>query len=286
MIQTNNIYYSRILVIAYLIIGVASYISDWTVFNIMSLNPALIMSHLEFWRMLTFSILPAGIEGTLLFAYTFWFIGPKLEDRFDRQKLFLLLPVVSFIIGSIFSLIFLNQNINLTGSEGLSLFVLTLYILLEIKQEDTLFSAANPSSMTFVLLITVIWFTVSVIVGTFGPNEFALPSIIAASIGIMISLFVYLQLKLASQIFGSRRNPAPKVTLPQPEELIGTSSAKRETMTLSSFEDEPYDIIGDTDSEYFSEERLDRILDKINEHGKESLSSDEKLFLEEYSNNL
>jgi len=286
MFKFNNIYYSRLLVIAFLLIGIANFLSDWTIYNLLSLNPALILSHLEFWRMLSFAFVPGSIEGTLLFVYAFWFVGPKLEERFHVNKLGLMITLVSFIMGSIFSIIFLNQNIYLTGNEGLSLFVVTLFVMTELSADKSKFNLSNPISMPMILLVTVIWFASTVINNSFNHAANGMTTVISASIGILLSTLVFMQIKFALYVFGQKRTISPAIKISQPEELIRSSSTKREATAHNTYEDEIEEYVEEPDSEYYSEEKLNRILDKMNEFGRDSLNSSEKLYLKEYSNYL
>ncbi len=91
-----------------------------------------------------------------------------------------------------------------------------------------------------------------------------------------------MQVKLSKKIL-MKHLEKNNIEIPKPEELtlalIQQNGLKRLNRSLkedtSSFED----IV-------FTEDKLNSILDKINEYGKESLSLNEKKYLEEYSRNL
>ena len=271
----------------YITIGAISYFTNGTAFHYLALNPVSLILNQELWRLLTFSLVPSTIEGTLLFALVFWFIAPIVEDKFKTKKFIPLLLLVASLQGAVFTLLFWQKNINLAGGEGIAFFILTLYMLLEVSSEKIHFSLNKIHSLPFVVLLTVVWFSSVLIHHSFTENAYFNYAIIGGAYGIIFGTIIFMQIKTAEYLFGRKRQTKKPVNIPSPEELISSLSARKKTMPQSQFEDDfqEEETMFD-DEEYFSEDRLNSILDKINEHGTESLTTDEKLYLEEYSKYL
>ncbi|HPP40321.1 MAG TPA: hypothetical protein PK498_08525, partial [Candidatus Kapabacteria bacterium] len=76
-----------------------------------------------------------------------------------------------------------------------------------------------------------------------------------------------------------------KINIPEPEEIV--AARKISNVNISQIYhkyEEDYCELSDNEEE--NEEKLNQILDKINEKGKESLSYYEKKFLNEYSKRI
>ena len=81
------------------------------------LNPKLISTHLELWRLITFPLTGNTIAGTFLFCFTFWLVSPKIEDLLQRG----VYPVVIFLLilmqGIVTTLSFWLSSIQFAGAE-------------------------------------------------------------------------------------------------------------------------------------------------------------------------
>jgi membrane associated rhomboid family serine protease len=289
MIKSEKILFSRILVFIYLIIGLASYLSNGVAYNLLSLNPVIAVSNSELWRLFSFSFVPGNIEGTLLFSFVFWFIAPILEERFRTRKFALLLVLIASLQGAIFTLLFWGKPLNIAGGEGVALFVLTLYMFLEVSDDGNAmnFYARKIRSLPFVVLTTVVWFSSVLIHNSFVSNSGFTVSIIAGAFGIILGAIMFMQIKAADYLLGRRKSiSSPVVNIPNPEELITSLHTSRKRALQNHFDEEDEYEEEFSAADYFSEDRLNAILDKINEQGKDSLTSDEKLYLEEYSKYL
>jgi len=288
MIKSNKIFFSRILVLIYLMLGLASYLSNSVSYYLLSLNPFITVSNPELWRLVSFSLVPGTIEGTLLFSFVFWFIAPILEEHFKIKKFVFLLFLITSLQGAIFSLLFWGKNIFIAGGEGISLFVLTLYMFLEVSDSkySMSFNAWEIHSLPFIVLTTVVWFSSVLIHNSFVSGAGFTVAIIAGAFGIILGAIMFMQIKVADYLLGRKRNVGNPVNIPSSEELITSLHIGRKRAVQNHFDAEENYEEEFSAADYFSEERLNAILDKINEQGKESLTSDEKLYLEEYSRHL
>lgn len=284
----NIIYFSRILVFTYLLIGLFAHFIDSSIIAWLSLDTARIIHYFEIWRIVSFTLVPNSLESALLFAFSFWVIGALLEDRFKTFKFAALLSILTMLQGTVFSLLFWNSATPLIGGEGLALFVISLYMFFELTNKTTNFSLKSLRSLPFVLLITVVWFASVIIHETFNISYSFVAPLISGSFGILTAAFVFMQIKFALHLFRPYTSVSGgTVTKPQEQEILQSNSVMKTKPIFHSDYNEENDDIADFDSDdYYSEEKLNRILDKMNEYGKQSLTSDELLYLKEYSEYL
>jgi membrane associated rhomboid family serine protease len=265
--------------------GVISYLSNGESYNLFVLNPSSMILHGELWRLFTFSFLPNSIEGIILVAIVFWLIAPELETKFQTKKFVLLTFLVIALQGAIFTLLFWNKNVTVAGAEGIAFFILTLFMFLEVTNKNNWPIRINRS-LHFVVFIPVVWFASVILHNTFSDNIALSNSIISAAYGIIFGGIMFVQMKAVKHIINPRRQTTNPVNVPTPEELIGSLSMQKESSYETHFEEDYENDFPQDIEEYFSEERLNQILDKINEYGKDSLTPDEKLYLKEYSQYL
>lgn len=283
----NIIYISRILVFTYLSIGLFSNFIDKTIISSLSLDIASIINHFEIWRIVSFAFVPHSLESALLFSFAFWVLGPLLEDRFKTDKFAALVIIFALLQGTVFSLIFWNSSHLIVGGDGLSLFVISLYMFSELTNKTSNFSLKSLKSLPFVLLITVVWFSSVIIHETFVPTFSFLVPMISGSFGIITAAFVFMQLKLALNFLKVNTSVSEHITQPQEQQILQSNSIMKTKPVFHSEYNEEHDDMSDYDSDsYYSEEKLNRILDKMNEYGKNSLTPDELLYLKEYSEYL
>lgn len=283
MMNNRTIYFSRILALTYLAIGAISYLTNGITFHQLALNPTQMVLHQELWRLITFTLLPSTLEGTILFALVFWFIAPVIEEKYQMKKFILLLFLVTSIQGAVFTLLFWQKNIFLAGGEGISFFVLTLYMLHEVSSNKLQFAINRIHSLHLVILLTIVWFSAVLLHNSFAESAHLNYSLISSSYGILLGTILFMQIKASKKLLGEKRHIENTINIHNPEELIASLSTHRKTVLQNHFDEELDEDTEYEQDEYFSEERLNAILDKINEYGTEALSSDEKLYLEEYS---
>ncbi len=285
MLKSEKILISKIFVCIYLIMGVISYLTNGASYNLLVLNSHSMLADGELWRLFTFTLLPDTIEGTILTSLVLWFVAPALELKFKTKKFALLAFFVIALQGAIFTLLFWNKNVNVAGAEGLSFFILTLYMFLEVSDKNV-FSFKNKRTLNLVVFIPVVWFASVIVHNSFTNNPSLTNSIISSAYGIIFGGIIFVQMKAAKHLLNPERQTTNPVNVPSPEELIGSLRMQKEGAFETQFDDEYENDIPVEIEEYFSEERLNQILDKINEYGKDSLTPDEKLYLKEYSKYL
>ncbi len=283
MMNNRTIYFSRILALTYTVIGAVSYLTNGITFHQLALNPTQMLFHQELWRLITFTLLPSTLEGTILFVLVFWFIAPVIEKKYQMKTFVLLLFLAASIQGALSTLLFWQKNIFLAGGEGISFFVLTLYMLHEVSSNKLQLAINKIQTLHLVILLTVVWFSAVLLHNSFTVSAHLNYSLISSSYGILLGTVLFMQIKASKKLLGGKRHIENTINIHNPEELIGSMSIHRKTILQNHFDEELDEETEFEQDEYFSEERLNAILDKINEYGTEALSSDEKLYLEEYS---
>ena len=284
--KTRILYFSHWLLILSFAAIVVNFLTNNMLFNKLCLQPSLVITNFEVWRLFTYTFLPGTFEGILISVFALGFISFNIENKFNKIAFPLILILLMCLQGTLFSLFFWKSNRVFSGMEGISLFIITLYILLEFPNKTRQFKTHAYSSVVFTGLITILWFVSVMLHHSFRPNEEALSSsITSGSFGISAGLFIFLQIKL-TQYFRQKKFKAsvPTYPVPEPEELSMAHKHKKEQYgTPKYYPDENY--YPDSE-EVYTEDRLNEILDKINERGKESLSPEELRYLRDYSRKL
>lgn len=248
----------------------------------MSLIPDMVISRTEYWRLISFPLAPMPPEGMVLFLFTFLLIAPRLEEILKGGIFLSIMPALIFLQGVIHTLVFWKSHYALSGMEGISFFILTLFIFLN---PETKFKVRFAPSLRLVFIITALislWGSIKFYQLYDAGSEAVLISSASALFGILTASLCYLQIRFLRKFIHSR-DSEDDFEIPNPEELrLAMISAEKSYRANSRKEDN--DISDDNDLyELSSEERLDYILDKILESGQESLTPGEIYFLNNYS---
>ena len=284
-----NISISRTIAVLVACFGIANLLTNNYVYNLLALVPVKVALDIQLWRVISFVFIPGTIEGSLLFAFTFWFIAPLLEERFNPVAYPVIIMLISLLQGITFSLFFWKSHLNFAGPDSLSMFILTLFTLSELWNRSRPKKLFGLPAMSFVTLASMLWLS-SVLIHYSMTTEILLyNSIFSASFGIIIALSIYLQIRLTHS-FKTYPEKTPRYVPKAEPEFLHQSSAQRETASPyhnADLYDTLEDKYDDEDwSDYYSESRLNNILDKMNEYGNDSLTEDERLYLKEYSRRM
>ncbi|MDR0927847.1 MAG: rhomboid family intramembrane serine protease [Ignavibacteria bacterium] len=263
-------------------------------YNLCSLNTAKIFTDLEFWRLFTFQFFSNSPEGLLLTFATFLFVAPKIEAFFGKKIFPIFILLISFLVGSTTSIVFSDYQINYGGTEGVALFLTTLYLLLFVK--DKFLNLKRQPTLAISIFSLLFWATFKFVKTSTTGFHSVMADVSTAGAGIVIGSLVYLQIRLVvkSYIKKAKMRMKPIIEQPSPsiQELgytIYSNPKFREFFTNPLFNPAMVKTILEEDeiSQYKSvvddEDILNEILDKINETGMASLTPDEHSFLEFYS---
>jgi membrane associated rhomboid family serine protease len=251
--------------------------------SLLVMNPQEVIKSHDYWRLMTYPFALGTAESIGLFAYTFLLVAPKLEKMLPKGLFPLLMIISLFIQSSALTLVFWKDSVVFTGMEGLSFFVLTLYVVMNLGKKTTYYYSPKKS-IIFALLVVIVWFS-SVLLDSFISGRHIMVTALALAVfGLGGGLLTFLQILLAKGISSLKRRPPQVRKIPEPEELrLAVVSQIEKKYSTKIHEEEYFD-----EAEEFvaDEDRLNEILDKINEKGKDSLSPEELHYLQEYSKQL
>ena len=269
-----------------LLLYLADFFSGGRLVNILALQPITVIEKMEFWRIISFPFAGSSLEGGLLFFASILFFGNKLEIVFHKAFFPIIILLLICLQGTIFTLLFWRSELVFAGMEGISIFILTLFSLLFYKNKLQVGYRKTYRIVSSVGLLAITWAS-SVALHYFIMNDQSIiyKSAYSAMFGISGGSLIFAQIKLARRLKSKKKVIIPEETiLPRPEELSLALISQNEFRRLKKHLIEEAPLM---DYNFpFSEDRLNEILEKIYDNGKESLSNDERAYLEEYSKRL
>lgn len=286
----NYSVFSKTLLFITALVYALNYAMDDAIYNFAHLNPVLVINNLELWRILTFPFAPGSIEGVMLFVITFYFISPKLEKLFQKVLYPILLGLLVFILGLVLTLIFRNDTYAISGFEGVSIYVLTLFALMKPKTRITVFNFPTVAANTFCFSTIFIWASLKTLDVFTNYQLAAAPTIAISIFGFITGLLTFIRI---TQIDKKQRKELednyPKQDTSNAEELSVAlfSEAKqlkyKHSNSFDEYNDVPLFMTADPE---INEQQLNSILDKISQNGENSLTNNEMKFLKEYSKSI
>jgi len=266
------------------VVYILNYLFDGLLSNYLALNPEAILQNWEFWRLVTFPFSTFSLEGILLFGFTFLIIGPKVEQYIGRYIYPFVLSLLVLLEGILLTLAFWKENVAIGGMEGLSFFVLTLYSLLYFGKKSDFSNYRPTKARMIVSLVAFAWASVLLTRALLTANmHHLITDSVSAAIGLFSGALLYIQLRMLKRAAMQKKRDFPDIDIPKPEELSLAMIAQRERKRYQNDREDNYQ----NEPEFtFTEDRLNEILDKINEYGKDSLSKREIEYLKEYSRQI
>ncbi|HPU24348.1 MAG TPA: hypothetical protein PL149_09395 [Candidatus Kapabacteria bacterium] len=253
--------------------------------NIFLLNPKEISHNYYFWQLITYPFVLKDNLFIFILAPILILLSTKLENYLNKYLYPIFLFMVSILNGLLITLSLWNKDINISGSETVGFFILTLVTLIMPKER---LSRKNPLTVsTFAILIASLWIMINYVA---HPQQ--LYNTFPIMFGVLSGFLVYIPIRNMRKYIEKRefeinssKQRQVKINIPEPEEIV--AARKISNVNISQIYhkyEEDYCELSDNEEE--NEEKLNQILDKINEKGKESLSYYEKKFLNEYSKRI
>ena len=238
------------------------------------------------WTALTYLFVHAGVWHMAVNMYALYLFGPRLEQTWGGPKRFLWFYALCGLGGVVFDLVFIRAGV-LVGASAAVFGVLTAYVMQWPDEEVFLLFVMPVRVRTLVIGLVA----VNLIVGLLGTAD-GVNVVYFAHVGGAIAAYVYMRMAMSSGMDQVRQRVANLPDADEPPRAIPRSMPRRERG------DEVDDIVAKskaiaakrmtslTPSSRRREaraEELNRVLDKISQHGIESLTSDERKMLEEMS---
>jgi membrane associated rhomboid family serine protease len=242
------------------------------------------------WSALTYLFVHAGFWHAAANMYALYLFGPRLEQSWaGGPKRFLWFYALCGLGGVVFDLVFIRSGV-LVGASAAVFGVMTAYVMQWPDEEVFLLFVMPMRVRTLVLGL----FAINLALGLLGTGD-GVNVVYFAHIGGAIAAYVYIRMATSAGMDQVRQRVANLPDADEPPRAIPRNMPRRERG------DEVDDIVakskaiaakritslapGSRRREARAEE-LNRVLDKISQHGIESLTSDERKVLEEMSRRL
>lgn len=281
-IEYRNV--SKSILLFVLIVYVLDFLTGNQLSNIFILNASDILSYKNLWTIITYPLKYNSSASLLLFTFVFLFLSSNIENfyKFSIVPIFYLLITASH--GVLISLLNISGDTSLiSGTDGVSFFVLILHFLL--YKNYRVYILNFEVYLTKYLLLTIIgmWtFLQGLNYFLYGSSE-VFNSFLLAGLGTSNALIVYYQMYFIKKYNDKKYKSQILDKLDEEEPSLEMISASKSKMTENK-RVEDLNIYSLNPIE--NEDRMNSILDKINESGYSSLSESEQKFLEVYSKNI
>lgn len=258
--------------------------------SLLPLIPGKIIYNFELWRIFTFPLAAPGIISIFFFAYVFLVITPQLEDIIKKKEFIILSVLIIALQGMLFSLIFADSGYTFSGADGLSFYYVFLYAGFRLSSKKLKKSVQPHKIGVITLLAVLLWASVIILQSGNIYSDEVFAYIPSAVYGINMGIVSYFMIqagiikrkrKLINQLQNIRDNEEDLHNIFE----YAVSKNQYAAMKNNSSND---DILGSTSYYEFQadEDILNQILDKICVKGQESLTFNERRYLEDYSNYL
>ncbi len=243
----------------------------------------------QYWRFFTYPLAASGFWEMLSTSAVLYFFAPELERVVSGRRLLLILGIFVIVHSLVFAPLLMFTNATLAGTNAVALFVLTMYVYLYPSGEVSLFGVIPMRATMLLCLMFVVAIASSLM--NFSLNPAAIAHAFANEgfgifFGFLFSHLYFGRLSSGGFVLLKRQSkqqqaPTRRQTTPSPAS-VGRSLGQTQESELHPSSTHP------EDDEYapLDEDRLNEILDKINEKGQASLTPNEQKFLKDYASRL
>ncbi|HRP01894.1 MAG TPA: hypothetical protein PLE30_04510 [Candidatus Kapabacteria bacterium] len=301
MFLLKNINLSKILLAVISIAFLMNVITNNTYIDILSLQAKSIFTQLSLWKLLTFPFAIHTVDSFVLFAFVFHFFAEKLENIIGSIRFGLWLLILNTIFAGILTLLFWNSNFSFSGLDSISFFVISLYLMLKPKSYIKIIKS-KMYALPATLLFMMIWMSIKIMSYGLNDIEMAMSTLSSFVFGVTTSLIIYFQIRLytkkqitqnnfvVEQRTSNETNDVEYLSAIKERNLsylYNTDKISREAVSeVDYMENYDFAFHGISEDATVNEERLNYILDKMNDKGEASLTVSEKKFLYFYSKQL
>lgn len=274
----------KIGIVTLLLYGI-DFLFDGKISQSLALDTSHVVNNFEFWRLFSFPFAHSGTEGIFLFAFAFLYISPKVESAIRNKYYHLILFLLICLQGTVFTIIFNGQGAILAGTTGISFFIMSIFILLNLNRRFMIYRKKPVRIILMITAAALLWLSAIGLRSMVFNAELQYVELASALFGFFASVLIFSQLLLLSNgKMIKRKTKQERFTVPEPEEYSHAYIAGAEQRKYYNREMDDYPLYEpETD---LSEDRLNEILDKMNDVGKDSLTTEEIRFLKEYSKSL
>jgi membrane associated rhomboid family serine protease len=258
---------------------------------VLALIPTEAIGKWQYWRFFTYplavtgwSILPASI--------VLYFFAPEVEQILSTRKLVLSMLMFTVLHAVIYTPLMLFSNAPLAGPQALALMILTMYVYLYPSGEAMLFGMLPLRASVLLAIVMGVALIEPLIFPPVSPLEYI--HVLADEVfGVLCGfMFAYLYFGRSSDdtVFGFMGKKTSIKQAPPLPRRTPTATASAGFSPLQSLDaGNPLTSYANTENaneEQLDEDRLNEILDKINEKGQSALTNAEQQFLKDYASKL
>ncbi|MFI5230152.1 MAG: rhomboid family intramembrane serine protease, partial [Gemmatimonadales bacterium] len=243
----------------------------------------------RWWTAGTYMFVHAGLWHLAANMYALYLFGPRLEQGWGARR-FTWFYLLCGLGGVVFQLLFIRAG-TLVGASAAVFGVMTAYVMQWPDDEVYLMFVLPMRVRTLVVGL----FVFNLVMGVVGTGDAGAPNIAYfAHIGGVLAAYVYIRMAASAGMDQVRQRVANLPDADEPPRAIPRNLPRRERG------DEVDDIVAKSKAiaakravavspsrrREGKADELNRVLDKISEHGIDSLTSDERKVLEEMSKRL
>ena len=255
----------------------------------LALDPQLVLSKFQFWRLFTFPLCTTETESILLFIFMYGIVAVRVENFFKIINFKIVLPILFLLEGILFTFAYQNIPAVLTGADAGSFAIMTILVM--VYRKKTIFPELIrlKKTITFSLLFLVLW----VAAFAFKTEVLAVPGITeSVTCGLLCGIFaaIVCMIKINSEIkyrmlffIRLKEKEAEEKVAAEERRLQETLQQRREAPIIETDEEDKDSMLSKMPAPEDKEEKLNRLLDKISASGTDALTDEEKNFLTEYS---
>jgi hypothetical protein len=283
--------FSQLFMIVVLMFFVLNIFSKGALSSVFSLRPYEVIDTIQWWRIFTFPLATSSIESISLLLISMGLFAPALEVSLSTRWFSLSVLGLFALQGLLFTLTFgyIDDRAMLTGADSLSFFIMASYTFIIPHRSIQLWKDKEVHGLSLVIAITALAFFVSSFYAVRSTEHYfngALSSAFGVLGAIVLTAIVHRRLRaIRKQTAFADQDYYEYKHRPQQEnesELVETGApSTSSTPRIPVQQQFTHTLPVESD-----EERMNRLLDKIFDEGQESLTSEERLFLDEYSRRI
>lgn len=245
----------------------------------------------EYWRLFSYPLASGSFESMLLLIFALGIFAPKIESKLKSFLLPLIIFLVSLMHGTLFAWIYMYENVVFAGSEGISFFILLSFIFTDHNARFKFFGSRSISAGSVIILAITLWALAKILLYLDYNVIESYYSLLFAGFGTANAFIVLAQILIINK-FGSKEKSIEnssqrefqdyekELSQIEKDELSLALIASQNKRYKEKQKDETLKLSPDPK---VNEDKMNRILDKISDHGYPSLSQGEQKFLKEYS---
>lgn len=248
----------------------------------LSLPAGSVFSSLELWRLVSYPFSSMSSASVILLCTVLALFAPSLEKMLSTKRLALYVAGLVLAQGLLYATLLAqsSQNVVLSGGDSISFFLLGLFAFLMPRRVLRINNVIEIRGLFLVFVLALTAFCVSALTAYKDPSTYFFTGALSGAIGVAYAVLVSTQLQLKLLRF---RSYAMEV-----ESFIDqhVESPHLEAVATTSVRERLQQPSPPAVAEQITEEDINRLLDKIFEHGQDSLTESERAILEEYAQRL